>query len=392
MNNSFGIYVHVPYCLQRCTYCDFATYVHDQIMPPSDYFALVQREIQIRSPFLLSAAGSFLKTIYFGGGTPSLVPAELLIGVLQQLRSAGFHWTSDCEITLEINPATVDTRKMDLYLRAGFNRFSVGAQTFNDLLLKSVHREHNAQQTRETLRLLQERSVNYSFDLLFALPGQSLDILQSDLDEVLFFRPSHVSPYCLTVPEGHVLSAGRPEEEDQVQMFAEIHKTLTQAGYDRYEISNYAVVGKESRHNLLYWTDQSYWGLGLSAHSYLQPNSMRFWNPSAIGVYDDQIRRNWKSPTLLPSSQRENLEIHQSLTDFCHTSLRLQRGLQRDELRLKFGYEILAKLDPLIQQVSSEGLLQSTTEGWTLTEKGVLLSNQVFGIFTFLKGELTNSQ
>jgi oxygen-independent coproporphyrinogen-3 oxidase len=390
--SSFGIYVHVPYCLQRCTYCDFATYVHDQIMPPSQYFALVAQEIQTRSQSIQAVCGKTLDTVYFGGGTPSLVSADLVVGVLANLRAQGFELAKDCEITLEINPATVDPYKMDQYQAAGFNRFSVGAQTFDDALLKSVHREHNAMQTRETLKLLQARNVNYSFDLLFSLPGQSLEILTQDLQEVLDFRPHHVSPYCLTVPEGHVLSARRPPEDQQVEMFEVIHGTLTKAGYDRYEISNYARDGFESRHNNLYWKDDSYWGLGLSAHSFAQPQGLRFWNPSTIGSYAEQISRNFEDPQSLPPAQFELLETHQSLTDFCHTSLRLRRGLSHVALQRKFGEKISSLCLPILAQLVEDGLIESLAPNddriWRLTERGVLVSNQVFGALTFLANEL----
>ena len=388
VQKSFGIYVHVPYCLQRCTYCDFATYVHDQIMPPSDYFALLSQEIQTRSQSIRSVVGTTLDTVYFGGGTPSLVPAELITGVLEQLQRSGFELAPNCEMTLEINPATVDPHKMDVYQRAGINRFSVGAQTFNDVLLKSVHREHNSEQTRQTLNLLKSRGVNYSFDVLFALPGQTLEILESDLHEVLDFRPHHVSPYCLTVPEGHVLAARRPEEEIQIQMFDKIHSVLSSAGFDRYEISNYARDGFESRHNNLYWRDFSYWGIGLSAHSYLADLKMRFWNPNPITAYASQINESRKAPLDLPETQIEVLGVHQSLTDFCHTSLRLKRGLVKEEVKGKFGFEILSRLDAILTHLHTEGLVQSTSMNWSLTDKGVLLSNQVFGALTFLKGEL----
>ena len=288
---SFGVYVHIPYCLQRCTYCDFATYEKDKILPSSQYVALIQEEIRQKAA---AFPEKNLSTVYFGGGTPSLLPSSEILTILDELEKQGFKRSPDTEITIEINPATIDEVKLADYRSAGINRFSVGAQTFDDPLLKSVHREHNAAQTRETLQILAGKGLNYSFDLLFALPNQTLEILRRDLEEVLHYLPPHVSPYCLTVPEGHVLSKSRPLEDIQLEMFDMIRTTLEKAGYVRYEISNFARPGFESRHNSLYWEDQPYWGLGLSAHSYMpwEKFGTRFWNPSAIGAYQQLIEKN----------------------------------------------------------------------------------------------------
>jgi oxygen-independent coproporphyrinogen-3 oxidase len=367
--------------------------VQDQIIPPTEYLSLLEKEIESRAVAIQDLMGQKLETIYFGGGTPSLVPAEILISVLKSLRGSGFQWDSTCEITLEINPATVDERKLAAYIEAGFNRFSVGAQTFNDALLKSVHREHNSEQTRQTLHLLQSHQLNYSFDLLFALPGQTLEILRQDLDEVLRFLPPHVSPYCLTVPEGHVLSGGRPEEGIQVEMFDMIHSRLSEAGFNRYEISNYARPGFESRHNNLYWLDDAYWGLGLSAHSYAPTNSLRFWNPNSIGAYADNLQNAFTGLQNQSPQLWESLAVHQSLTDFCHTSLRLKRGLLSEEVVQKFGEKILQICLAPLAQLVEDGLLEvfqspSQKPSWRLTDRGLLLSNQVFGVLTFLAGEL----
>jgi len=364
-------------------------------MPPEKYFTLLQQELAAGASFVLQSPHRYkLNTVYFGGGTPSLVPANLIVAVLESLTRTGFALDRDTEITLEINPATVDPAKMDVYQKAGINRFSVGAQTFSDPLLRSVRREHTAAQTRETLRLLQERAVNYTFDLLFALPGQTVAQFEEDLSEVARFLPPHISPYCLTVPEGHVLSAGRPPEPEQVQMFEILHRALSSLGYRRYEISNYALPGYESRHNQLYWTDQEYWGLGLSSHSYFQDEAwgVRFWNASAIGSYADQISswRGLETPwRRLPEAQVEILRRHQSLTDFCHTSLRQKAGLQPPVLTKKFGGEIWSRVEPILNQQVQSGLLETLpTGGYSLTDAGVLLSNQVFGALTFLASEV----
>lgn len=393
----FGVYVHIPYCLQRCTYCDFATYERSKILPSSHYVELLHEEI--RQKHAAFPKGS-LSTVYFGGGTPSLLPSSEILSVLEALAKQGFTLGPDTEVTIEINPATVDPAKLQDYLGAGISRFSVGAQTFFDPLLKFVHREHTAEQTRETLRLLDGKGLNYSFDILFALPGQTLEMLKRDLDEVLTFRPPHVSPYCLTVPEGHPLSKNRPLEEDQVRMFELIRETLQGAGYRRYEISNFSLAGFESRHNSLYWDDHPYWGVGLSAHSYSPWGSYgsRFWNPNAIGAYQELIEKNrgqgFDTPFgNLPTDHYEILNAAQALTDFCHTSLRRERGLELEVLQQKFGATGLQLVKgPLAQLLAQGWLVSPRPSAYSLSEEGLLLSNQVFSALAFLEDEWARAQ
>ena len=366
-------------------------------MPPAQYLRLLFEEIrQLQAAY----PKGVVSTVYFGGGTPSLLPAEDIVSILAELAKHGFATGPQTEITIEINPATIQESKMELYLKAGINRFSVGAQTFDDALLKSVHREHNAEQTRDTLRLLKKYDVNFSFDILFALPGQTTDGLRKDLDEVLKFQPNHVSPYCLTVPEGHVLSKGRPLEEDQLTMFDMIAETLQKNSYERYEISNFARKGYESKHNYLYWDGSQYWGLGLSSHSY-DPHAKsgrRYWNPNSIGAYQDLIQKNSshnfdQTAGNLTEDLKEDLKLHQAWTDFCHTRLRTTQGLSESQLSAKFGAKAFTAVAGQLSTFEEQGLVtrQAMTGNsafWQLTDQGILLSNQVFAGLTYLEGEL----
>lgn len=388
---SFGVYFHIPYCLQRCTYCDFATYERSKIMPTDDYVELVKQEIRTRRPGLPHTT---MDTIYFGGGTPSLLRPDQIISLIQALENEGLRRSPDCEITIEINPATLSPQNLKELIAFGVNRFSVGAQTFDDRLLKSVHREHDANQTRETLGMLSEWGVNYSADLLFALPGQDFATLEKDVANMLDFRPPHISPYCLTVPEGHVLSKGRPMDDVQLAMFRHIDEKLRAAGYERYEISNYALPGFHSRHNSLYWQDQPYWGIGLSSHSYLpdQEWGTRFWNAANIKVYEAQVRaaaeERWSTPYAgLPEEQRETLAAHEALTDFCHTSLRTDRGLELGLLESKFGTAGCRLVAGPLARLVSEDLLRSEGSTYRLSPEGVFVSNAVFRELTFLPEE-----
>lgn len=375
----FGLYIHIPYCLQRCSYCDFATYVYDQILPPEEYVSYLKKELRLKKDL---APTKTLTSIYFGGGTPSLLEPHLIVSLLEEIAKCGFVVNASTEITLEINPATLNTEKILTLIRAGVNRFSVGAQTFDEELLKAAGRKHNAKDTLDTLTLLQEQNVNYSFDLLFALPNQSRSRLAQDLQKIAELRPPHLSAYCLTVPTGHPMSTGRAHDEDQAQMFNDIENCLSECGLARYEISNFATPGKESQHNLLYWKQQPYLGLGLSAHSYLQHTSKwgdRFWNPSAVEKYVEFIE---SQPILLNAHHDkkliETLSENDALFDFCHTSLRLDDGINKSELKENFSPNLSAIIDSKLPPLVKSGLIEDTPSHWKLTAQGRLLSNLVF--------------
>ncbi|MFZ4404124.1 MAG: radical SAM family heme chaperone HemW [Pseudobdellovibrionaceae bacterium] len=388
----FGIYVHIPYCIQRCHYCDFATYEQSQILPPNDYIKILLQEAEQKKHFFQPQE---LTSLYFGGGTPSLIAVDGIRAVIDKIKSLGFTFTENTETTIEINPATVNKQKLEAYLKMGINRFSVGAQTFNNLHLKMLGREHNAQQTLDTLNLLKAAHVNYNFDILFALPGQTLEDLSSDLDQALSLNPSHISPYCLTVPESHPLAKGRPPENDQVHMFERIHTSLSQAGFERYEISNYAKPLKASKHNLLYWQRQPVWGLGLSAHSYSLQGSwgQRFWNLKSINDYTLQIQneghnvyKNLDHWSML--EQKEVLKKNEALTDFCHTSLRLSQGLLKEELFSHFPENNALRVMEILKDLENSGQIRYKDNAWQLTEHGILTSNLVFEKLTFLENEV----
>ena len=399
---SLGVYIHIPYCLQICPYCDFTKYeLGTARVDPKSYVSLLHREIQAKAPRWLGGQNEKpLDTIYFGGGTPSLLEPHLILSVIDALANAGFPRKSLAEVTIEIDPATVDGTRLDQYLAMGVNRFSVGAQTFNDRLLKIAGRKHSAQETVELLKLLRDRGVNYSFDLLFALPTQTLEELKADVVTALSFEPSHLSAYCLTVPENHPMAKGRAPDEEQTVMFDLVESRLREAGIERYEISNFAKPGFESQHNLRYWTDQPYWGLGVSSHSYMTPGQhaaapwgTRFWNAASLQAYERSVQAlsdEWDPVRDVPESDLEALKKHQALTDFCHTSLRLTRGLDENALRLRFGDEIANHTRKILEGLEKSGLVCRFQSGWKLSRDGKLLANTVFEKLTFLEGELTS--
>lgn len=390
----FGIYIHIPYCLQICTYCDFAKYEIGKIPDPDHYTQLLLREIRQKHNLLPKKP---LTSIYFGGGTPSLLTVsqfQLILSEIQEKFGVALGPRSDIEVTIEINPGNLDEKKLVQLLELGVNRFSVGSQTFDDTLLKNMGRKHSAHETDDTLNLLNKYNVNFTMDLLFALPKQTLDTLKRDIQESLKFNPKHVSTYYLNVPDQHKLSQNRPDDDTQVKMFELIEKTLEDHGLKRYEISNYAKPGFESRHNLIYWNDQPYWGIGLSSHSFLEQNTTswgtRFWNPKSYEGYEKYIK-NLSNPSHIfdgiEASSIENLEKHQSMTEFCYTSLRKMSGLNLDHFEQKF--KVIPRL--LIHELSSlksKGLINENGRSYTLTQEGKILSNLVFERLTFLKEDL----
>lgn len=385
---ALSVYVHIPYCLQRCRYCDFTTFEQSAMPPPDQYVAMVLDEIRLRRALWPHAE---IATLYFGGGTPSLIAPELIVTIKRELANAGFTYSRGAEITIEINPATLTGASLDVYRTAGINRFSVGAQTFNDSLLALCGRRHTADDTRATLKLL--AGENHSFDLLFALPGQSIADLERDLNEVGEFSPPHLSAYCLTVPEGHPMAAGRGPEGEQVAMFDLIEARLREFGLARYEISNFSRPGFESRHNLAYWRDRDYWGLGLSAHSYgrgFGPSGTRFWNPKRLDQYSEQARRppgaSWTDT--LPSNQFEVLQSHEALTDFCHIFLRTEDGLPEDALRQKFALSAVEIALARLWRLNRDGMVETSQSRWRLTRRGRLLCNKALEELTFLPHDL----
>ena len=345
---SLGLYVHFPYCLQQCSYCDFATALQQDSHEALSYVETLVQEIEFRAS---GVTPKKISTIYFGGGTPSLLEPSSIVKLFDAFSRNGF-LLDDCEeITLEINPDTVSKEKLRAFLELGVNRFSVGVQTFDDNLLKAVGRLHSSAQTRSTLELLAHENVNFSVDILYSLPGQTLAQVEADLREALTYGPRHVSPYILTLPQKHPLQTGRASDEEQIHMFHALANKLEAEGFERYEISNFSRPGFASKHNLAAWHGLPYWGIGMSSHSYL-PNEnwgVRFSNPPKVSAYQKQVldlAQSQNPYAKLPPHQVENLKKHEALTDFCHTHLRLKTGLPKNKLAARFG-------DACLDQVTS---------------------------------------
>lgn len=400
----FGLYVHIPYCLQICTYCDFVKFESRDLPPNGEYVSLLQRELRTRS-------GAFgtreLTSIYFGGGTPSLFSPTEILSVLQAIATESEGRLSvarDAEITLEINPGTITEASLDEFLKIGVTRFSVGAQTFDEELLKVTGRKHSVPDTVATLKMLAARGLNYSFDLLFGLPKQRLEGVANDIARALDFEPSHLSAYNLTVPVKHPLNVGRASDDEQAEMFELIERDLEKAAILRYEVSNFAKPGFESKHNQLYWSDSAYWGLGIGSHSYIprgdaslspasDPWGIRFWNPATIGAFRNELEqakgaRFWSS---LKPERIETLQLHEALTDFTHTALRSQLGLKRQAVVDKFGMTTAKLVSLRLDDPKLADFVKSHDGTWGLTRKGQAMADRVFESVTFLSNDVEQS-
>src|SRR5262245_21017016 len=269
----FSLYIHIPYCISKCPYCDFNSHVVAEI-PEAAYTDTLLRELECYGADA-DWRGRTAQSIFFGGGTPSTFKPES-IGKLLAWSAATFPIDADCEITLEANPGTVDAANFAGYRKAGVNRISVGVQSFQPRLLKFLGRIHDAEQAKQALKIVRQAGFdNFSFDLIYANPGQTLEELAADLDTALEFESPHLSAYNLTFEEGtpfhHEYRSGRLQhlsEDEEVAMAELIESKLGRAGLVRYEISNYAWPRWHSRHNVNYWRGGDYLGLGAGAHSY----------------------------------------------------------------------------------------------------------------------------
>lgn len=390
---TFGLYIHIPYCLQKCHYCDFTTFSLEHRLKMDSYVELLLSELRQRARDIPAKT---ISSIYFGGGTPSLLPTKDILTLLSELDNLGFEKLPGLEVSIEINPGTIDQQRLDQYLQAGINRFSVGVQTFRNDLLQLSGREHDVKASESTLNLLSSNRVNYTMDLLFGLPGQSIADVRQDVETSLQFSPPHVSAYCLTIPEGHFMNKGRATDSAQAEMFDLIEDSLAAAGILRYEISNYAKPGFESQHNLTYWNDQPYWGIGVSAHSYFpdlgRGYGLRFWNSTSSKQYETSIHdQNLQTKFFesFPAEQKECLELHEAMTDYCHTQLRKMQGLSLQKAREKFGAKGVEAIASRAATSGPAGLTEIAEDGFLrLTNKGRKLANLSFLEFTFSAEEL----
>jgi oxygen-independent coproporphyrinogen-3 oxidase len=374
-----GIYIHIPFCRARCSYCDFATGAYEGALA-EQYVRSLAREID---SFERARDDEEVDTIYFGGGTPSLLTHAQVARVLEAVRKR-FRVRADVEVTMEMNPGTVTRETARAFRAEGVNRASFGAQTFDDGELRSLGRTHTADDTRRTFETLRESGFdNVSFDLIAGLPRQTLDAWGRNLSEALALRPEHLSLYLLEVHEGTPLAAqireGRQPTPD-ADLAAEMYRLMVGrtrgAGYEQYEISNFCLAGRESRHNMKYWTGAPYYGFGCSAHSF-DGRASRWSNERDARRYVELIEE-----TCAAVVERTELDARERSAEALFLGLRLlSRGVDLSEHRALFSRDVRADYAEDLARFDDAGLIELEGDVLRLTPEGALLSNEVFSAF-----------
>ena len=381
MVKPFSLYIHIPYCLSKCPYCDFNSHVVAEI-PEQAYVDALLSELAHYGE-LEEWRGRTAQSIFFGGGTPSTFKPES-IGKLLAWVAATFPVEGDCEITLEANPGTVDSAKFLGYRDAGINRISLGVQSFQPRLLKFLGRIHGVGEARSALQIVQRAKFDsFSLDLIYANPGQTIDELAEDLDNALAFQPPHLSAYNLTFEEGtpfhHEYRAGNMSslsEDAEIAMAELIETKLAAAGLLRYEISNYARPNCHSRHNSNYWRGGDYLGLGAGAHSYRRNpdhrTGRRWSNEKNPAKYMAQIGQAHKAIADL-----EEIDRNKAAAEFMFLGLRMIEGISPVVFRERFG-EFPWEAFPRIKDLIEATLLEVRHGFLRLTKKGLLVANSIF--------------
>jgi oxygen-independent coproporphyrinogen-3 oxidase len=376
-----GVYLHIPFCRSRCSYCDFATDVFKNAETVERYVNALVKEIESFSR--LSAPGSQLvDTIYFGGGTPSLLSPRQLEKILDSIHKK-FSVEKNIELTMEMNPATVTLETLKEYANLGVNRASFGAQTFDDAELKRLGRRHTARDVRETIELLRRANFeNVSFDLIAGLPRQTLADWERNLDEALKLKPEHLSLYLLEIHEGTPLAeqirSSRqplPDEDLAGEMYESMLDKTARKGYAQYEISNFSLPGFESRHNSKYWLCEPVYAFGVSAHSF-DGGRNRWANERDTSRYVSLLEKN-----LSPITEKNELDAKQLSAEFAFLRLRLTKGLHLGEYENRFGVDLRKEFAADFRRLEDLGLIEFDEDFLKLTRKGFVFSNEVFALF-----------
>ena len=375
MVQDLALYIHVPFCRQKCYYCDFISFPYGREQVQS-YLAGLERELKLYSQLL---AAKRVRTLYFGGGTPSCLSARELAALFALVHRyvPAEHIT---EATVECNPGTICREKLRVMKGAGINRISLGVQALQDEHLARLGRIHQAGDVYRSYDLLRrEGFANVAFDLIFALPGQSLAQWEETLKGVIELAPEHISTYNLTFEEGTPFYRWReegrlvpPPEELDAAMYQLALEILPAAGYQQYEIANFAKGGRECRHNLTYWHNEAYLGLGPGAHSY-DGKRRRWVNESSLEKYLAALAEG-RAP--LAASEELTLELEQA--EPVILALRLCQGLARSRFQRRFCQDLFEVYAGSLEKLARQELLEVSPQGIRLTKKGLFFANRVF--------------
>jgi oxygen-independent coproporphyrinogen III oxidase len=372
-----SLYLHIPFCEKKCLYCDFYSVESPNSM--TDFLSALDREISMGKPL---ATGVTFETIFFGGGTPSLLEPGQLESILQRLHGT-FVVSPDAEVTLETNPGTVDLGKLKAYRSLGVNRLSIGVQSFNDEDLRFLSRIHDRGQAIRCVDLARQAGfANISLDMIYSLPGQGLDRWKENLSQARGLGPEHISAYSLIVedqtPLARMVASGQitpNPAETEASLYEYTMNFLGESGFEHYEVSNYARPTFRSRHNVAYWSHENYLGFGPSAHSFWSSpgtdSGRRWWNIASIATYVDRIRGG-----RLPVASEERLNTRDLINERIFLGLRSD-GVRLAKLEADFRFEFLRRQRDLMHQMVAEGLAVVTDGTLRLTSRGYLLCDEI---------------
>ena len=375
-----GLYVHIPFCKQKCMYCDFPAYQNLQDYYETYVYALVQ-EIDLWISEHPESKERPIDTIYFGGGTPTELSIQQIKMILDKIKST-FTITDDCHMTIESNPGEVDLRYLTKLVQLGFNRISFGVQTFDDKALAMLHRSHNGEKAKQAVYDAKEAGfADINIDLIYGLPRQSLDDIKRNLVIVKDLPINHISTYGLQVEVGtylyHLVQKNLisiPSESIDEAMYDTMMEGLKELGFERYEISNFSKDNSYSRHNLKYWHYVDYLGFGAGAHSFY--NGVRRSNNRNVMPYIQSVDRY-----VMPTIDTETITLERAQEDFCFLALRTKWGLDEQKFEDTFDVSVYDLFGTTLEDLVSKGLLEYQNGSYHLTAEGAKHGNYVFSQF-----------
>ncbi len=377
-----SVYVHIPFCLKKCLYCSFVS-VDDGFSLIDEYVNVLLEEMRLYREEI--AASFAIETLYFGGGTPSLLN-PLQVGKVIERTAGLFDLERDAEITIEANPGTLKEEKLAGFRSCGINRLSLGVQSFKDSMLKKLGRVHTASQAVDAFRAARNCGLeNIGIDLINSLPGQTPAMWEEDLLSAVSFGPEHVSVYGLTIEEGTPFAAmdnkgalRLPDEDDCATMFEDTSRVLALSGYEHYEISNYARPGRRSRHNQVYWRRGNYLGFGCGAHSFLRNPGfgMRWRNPVNIEEYMRSVRGGF-----WPGVEKHSIGRREAMAEKLFLGLRMSDGVDLEEFREEFGAGFEEVYSGQCSALLDGGLLEISGGRLRIPERSMIISNRIFEKF-----------
>ena len=375
-----GLYVHIPFCKQKCMYCDFPAYQNLQDYYETYVYALVQ-EMDLWISEHPESKSKPIDTIYFGGGTPTELSIQQLQMIVDKIKST-FTITDDCHMTIESNPGEVDLQYLTKLVKLGFNRISFGVQTFDDKALTMLHRSHDGEKAIQAVYDAKEAGfTDINIDLIYGLPRQTLEDIQHNLNIVKVLPINHISTYGLQVEVGtylyHLVQKNLisiPSESIDESMYDTMMAGLKELGFERYEISNFAKDNSYSRHNLKYWHYIDYLGFGAGAHSFY--DGIRRSNNRNVMPYIQSVDRY-----TMPTIDTETITVERAQEDFCFLALRTKWGLDEQKFEDRFGVSVHNLFGNILEELVTKGLLEYQNGSYHLSSEGAKHGNYVFSQF-----------